>query len=335
MKKAICENGGCLSKLGGNDLASMLKNAQMMSGEVCSSNRVNDAFDDCAIVKVGCEQLLLTTDLNHPVGHDPHLAGRIAALHAISDVYAMGGTPLFAIAQMVLDKDNPTDNGEQYMAGLYSACYEERVTIVGGHTIISDKPIIGLSVIGVPTNNGVTYGKTGCVDGDAIWISKPIGTAMVMRAYFNGLLAEADYQEAIEIMTMSNRIALSLGDVDIHALTDVTGFGLLGHLSEMLKDGQGACIHTEAVPFLSGVKELPYLQVRTHFISENIAYLKKRRRMMAVLDSSQKLALFDPQTNGALLAVAPDSSSAVLQKHGFICIGRVVEGGEGSEIYIS
>jgi len=216
-----------------------------------------------------------------------------------------------------------------------SACNEEEVSIVGGHTILSAEPIIGLSVVGSPVKSGIIFGKKGCVAGDSIWISKPLGTAMVLRAYYNGLLSEADYMEAIAIMTTSNKIALNLVDAEIHALTDVTGFGLLGHLTEMLDDGQGANISTKNVPYLTGICKLPYLQLKTRFIDDNISYLKKVKKLRGDLDSAQKLALFDPQTNGALLAVAPDSSQTSLIESGFVCIGKIIEGGQKNEIYLS
>jgi len=335
MKKSICENGGCLSKLGGNELISMLRNAKNIIGNTANNKNIQDSFDDCAIVNCNSDKLLLTTDINHPVGHDPFTAGRIAAFHAISDVYAMGGTPKYAIAQVVLGENSPTVHGEQYMAGLYSVCNEEGVVIVGGHTIISDKPIIGLSIIGYPAENNIVFGKKGGVTGDTIWISKPIGTAMALRAYYNGLLPETAYNEAIEVMTRSNSVVQNLIGSEIHALTDVTGFGLLGHLAEMLVEGQSARISIESIPFISGICKLPYLQLKTKFIDDNFSYFKKMKQLTSKPNSAQKLALFDPQTNGALLAIAHKNSGNVLINSGFVCIGEIIEGGQKNEIHLS
>jgi len=333
MKDFICAHGGCMSKLEGNKLNPMLTGAKRRAG-YANQNQNEDAFDDCATVSLGTQQLLLTTDLNHPVGHDPYVAGQIAAYHAISDVYAMGGTPKFAVAQVVLAKNSPPNHGELYMAGLYSACSQDKVEIVGGHTIVSSEPIIGLTVIGHPSEDGIVFRKKSCVPGDKIWVSKPIGTALILRAYSNGLLPEEDYNEAIRIMLTSNKVALKLVDSGIHGLTDVTGFGLLGHLTEMLTNGQGARISVDAVPYLSGVHELPYLQMKTRFIDDNISYVRKAKKLFGKLDSAEKYALFDPQTNGALLAVAPDTSQAVLAENGFFCIGEI-EGRETNEIHLS
>jgi len=334
MQKAICEFGGCMAKEDGNNLNHMLNRAKELAGGAYVNENILGIVDDCATIRTDSDLLLATTDLNHPIGHDPFVAGRIAALHAISDVYAMGAKPNFAIAQLILGRDAPTEHGEQYMAGLYSACNEERVAIVGGHTILSGEPIIGLSVIGYPAKSNIVLNKKGCVEGDMIWISKPIGTAMVLQAYYNSLLSDTDYTEAIDVMLTSNKVALNLVGAEIHALTDVTGFGLLGHLTEMLTEEQGAEILVKNVPYLSGISKLPPLQVRTRFINNNISYLKKAKKLKGDLDSAHKLALFDPQTNGALMAVAPDSASEVLSESGFVCIGKITEGGQGNEIHL-
>lgn len=322
MRKAICENGGCSSKLSGNELVAMIRNARRISGDDIDSESVKSSFDDCAIVNFDSNKLLFTTDQNPPIGHDPYIAGKIAALHAASDVYAMGGKPLYALASIVLGKETTEEQSEKFLAGLLDACKEESISLVGGHTIISIEPLIGLSVIGVPKEH--VYAKRKCRVGDKIYVSKPIGTGMVLRGYYNGLLEDADLDEALSVMTISNRVALSIvDDHSINALTDITGFGLLGHLSEMLSSEQGVNLNMENIPFLNSINKLPALQMKSKFIDGNIAYVRKSKRIGFSIDAPERLALFDPQTNGALLTVASGAKSSMLIDNGFVCIGDI------------
>lgn len=324
MRRAICENGGCLAKLSGNELVSMLKNAQTLAGFDTDSDRIRGAVDDCSVVNCASSTLLLTIDQNPPVGHDHFVAGKIAALHAISDVYAMGGIPLYALALLVLGNNSTAEHSESYMAGLYTACNEESVSIVGGHTTQSAEPLLGLSVVGIPSESTNVLAKRNCVVGDHILISKPIGTGMILRGYYNGLLSDSDYSSAIEVMTESNKLGSQIASCQgLHALTDITGFGLLGHLSEMLSKGQGARINMGSIPFLDAIHSLPAIQLRSRFTEDNVFYLSRKKRFDYEITTPEQLALFDPQTNGALLAIADECGANALITAGFACIGII------------
>ena len=163
MKEAICENGGCMAKLSGNELLTLLSHSRALA----SSHSLNSnecVFDDCAVVECSSDKILLTTDQNPPIGHDPYLAGKIAALHAISDIYAMGGKPLYALSTFVMGNKTTMDDGAQYMRGIFDACSDDGVLVVGGHTTRSLEPIIGLSVIGIPIDNNKIVAKKNCVE---------------------------------------------------------------------------------------------------------------------------------------------------------------------------
>lgn len=328
MQKAMCENGGCLAKLSGSELSIMLNNVQNLIAPG-SLNKVKHPFDDCAVIDCPSDKLLFTTDQNPPVGHEPYIAGKIAALHAISDIYAMGGRPFCALSSLVLGNNMSVKHGEKILLGIYDACNQENVLVAGGHTIYSVEPIIGLSVIGIPNADGGIFAKKNCTIGDKIFMSKKLGANLVLRGFYNKMLDEVAYNCAIDIMTQSNSIAQTIAtSKDVHALTDITGYGLLGHLSEMLNSSQGAIIYLNTIPFLHQIHNLSYVQMKTKYINANLEYVKQRKKFKYTIDSSEKLTLLDPQTNGGLLAVAGTNASKFLIENGFTCIGEITDSNE-------
>jgi selenide, water dikinase len=182
----------------------------------------------------------------------------------------------------------------------------------------------GLSVLGVagPT----LLAKSGARAGDVIALSKPLGTGMVVRGYQQGLLDAPDIEEAMLVMERSNRAAgqeaVELGAV---AVTDVTGFGVLGHLAEMLADaGLGATLELERVPVLAAVERLPASFARSRYLEENLHYCQSRTKLSGVRDRAALAPLLDPQTSGGLLAMVPPEQMETLDRTSFQAIGRVV-----------
>ena len=200
----------------------------------------NDSRDDAAVMDMGNGiGLISTTDFFMPIVDDPFHFGRIAATNAISDVYAMGGTPSMAVAILgwPIDKLAP-EIAAQVVAGGRSICEEAGIPLAGGHSIDSPEPIFGLAVSGFVPFENLKKNNT-AQEGDLLFLTKPIGVGIFTTASKKELLSEADLDTAIKCMSTLNKIGASLGKIkNIHALTDVTGFGLFGHLIEMA-EGSG------------------------------------------------------------------------------------------------
>lgn len=268
----------------------------------------NSSRDDAAVLDLGNNTALIsTTDFFMPVVDDPFDFGRIAATNAISDVYAMGGKPILAIAVLgwPVDKLSPSIAG-RVIAGGRAVCEEAGIPLAGGHSIDSPEPIFGLAVNGLVPVTKLKRNSTARV-GDLLFLTKPIGIGILTTALKKNLLAGNDLELAVKIMTTLNRAGETLGMLEgVHALTDVTGFGLLGHLAEMAEGSDcSAEIHFNEVPVIPSAAE--YLEKGcipggTHrnwnSYGDKIGDLTDKMRML----------LADPQTSGGLLvAVAPDA----------------------------
>lgn len=315
-----------MAKISGNKLTDLIykaNSAAQVQSDPFLSGLASGVVDDCAIISIQGKKFLHTTDFGPLVGKDPFIAGKIAALNAISDIYAMGGTPQYASVILQFASNLPETEKEHILTGIFDACHAESVNIIGGHTINSTETIVGLSVIGEP-GDGPILMKQGCQTGDALVISKPIGTGLLLRGYYHGLLGEQMYDEAIAAALSSNAVAKELLNSGcIHAMTDVTGFGLAGHLSEMLGGKNGARIFLSDVPYLSGVHQMNAAVMMSNYITDNYAYAANSHRIRADLTDIRAAALFDPQTNGPMLLSIGRELLSMAQKLGFACIGEV------------
>lgn len=324
----MCENGGCMAKVSGNSLINLLfkaSTAAQVQSDPFLSKLVGETVDDCAVLPIQTHKVLHTMDFGPLVGKDPFVAGKIAAMNAISDIYAMGGIPQYASVILQLAVDLTETEKEYILTGIFSACRTEGVNIVGGHTINSAETIIGLSVIGEPRDE-VILTKQGSQTGDIIVMSKPLGTGLVLRGYYHGLLGEQMYDEAIATALSSNAVAKELlVSCCTHAMTDVTGFGLAGHLSEMLGHEKGARLFLSAIPYLSGVYQLSAAVMTNEYITSNYDYTANFHRIKADLTDIRAVALFDPQTNGPMLLCIGRELLPTAQRLGFTCIGEVTE----------
>ena len=330
MNNFMCEHGGCMSKLSGVELSLLLKQAQ--NNEIILQKKSTDNFEDSAIINLNKDTYLFSNDFGPVVGNDPFKAGQISALNAISDIYVTGGIPLYALVTLIIEKNTSLDVSSQILSGIRQTCLNEGVNIVGGHTIVSLENIVGLSIIG-KTNGILPVLKQGCHSDDWLYITKPIGTGLVLRGFYHGLIDEKICSEAYDVMLESNKIALKIAGVTgIHAMTDITGFGLIGHLSEMLGDKFGAIININSVKFLSSLQYLTPQVMTSQYIFNNISYSKMKHNIKINDDSIFSLALFDPQTNGAILVSADPLLDRFLTENGFTKIGKIIS--DNTEIIV-
>jgi selenide,water dikinase len=264
----------------------------------------NNSKDDAAVLEIGDGKALIsTTDFFMPIVDDPYDFGRIASVNAISDVYAMGGDPILAIAILgwPIDKLNP-EIASEVIRGARSACADAGITLAGGHSIDSPEPIFGLSVNGMVDIVNLKRNST-AKEGDFLFLTKPLGVGILTTAQKKGLIVEEDLQIAKSSMSLLNQIGSEFGKiVGVNAMTDVTGFGLLGHLIEM---GEGSGLSAEI--YNSSIKLLtPNL---TEYLNQqsipggtlrNIQSYGDKVELSGI-DNTSLMILADPQTSGGLL----------------------------------
>lgn len=276
----------------------------------------NESSDDAAVYRPDRHTAIIsTTDFFLPIVDDPFDFGRIAAANSISDVYAMGGHPLMAIAILGWPIDKlPASVAQSVLDGARAICGEANIPLAGGHTIDSNDPIFGLAVTGSVHPEKLKKNNTGR-PGDLLFLTKPLGVGVLTTALKKGLLQPAHYDPLIRQMTALNKVGATLASTgDVHAMTDVTGFGLLGHLIEMAAgSGLGAELHYNALVKIDGLDE--YLKQRTipdatfrnwNSYSSQVEFDKG----VNVMEAFNLLP--DPQTNGGLLiAVAEKGAEQV------------------------
>lgn len=296
--------------------------------------------DDAAVYRLNDEQAIIaTTDFFMPIVDDPFEFGRIAATNALSDVYAMGGRPLFALAIVGMPIGKlPTETIRQILAGGDAVCRAAGIPIAGGHSIDAPEPIYGLVGIGVVNPRHIKQNAGGRA-GDSLILGKPLGVGIYSAALKKGLLSPEQYAAMIAATTQLNSAGTELAEaVGVHAMTDITGFGLLGHLLEITRASNVAA-HAEVsrLPLLPGVGELARQAHVTGASERNWASYGHEVRLAADVAAWQRALLTDPQTSGGLLvSCAPDARHAVLEtfrRHGFTEateIGRLMAGNDVS-----
>lgn len=300
----------------------------------------NDTKDDAAVVDLGDGTgIVSTTDFFMPIVDDPHTFGRIAAANAISDIYAMGGTPLMAIAILgwPIDKLAPEVAGD-VLEGGRSICAEAGIPLAGGHSIDSPEPIFGLAVTGrVPLSN--LKANASAHVGDVLFLTKPIGVGIITTAEKKGLVSHEHIQAAIASMTALNKVGEKLSELPgVNAMTDVTGFGLMGHLLEMCQgSGTAAQIDFEEVPTLDRAALMDYHKQGCvpGGASRNFNSYGK---YLDIPEGFTRDLLCDPQTSGGLLISVDNSSIEVvkdiLRDHNLPVniMGNITEHREGDKI---
>lgn len=309
--------GGCGCKIAPGVLQQILAKTQTGATILPPSLLVGiETADDAAVYRINERQAIVaTTDFFMPIVDDPFDFGAIAATNAISDVYAMGGTPLFALALVGMPVDRlPVDTIRRILDGGEAACRRAGIPIAGGHTIDSVEPIYGLVAMGLVHPDRVRR-NAGARAGDLLVLAKPLGVGVYSAALKKEQLADAHYREMIASTTQLNTPGPLLADLPgVHAITDVTGFGLAGHGLEMAR-GAGLSVRIDwaRVPLLPGVAELAAQGFVTGASGRNWAGYGADVALGAGLPATAQALASDPQTSGGLLvACAPDSVDEVL-----------------------
>ncbi|MDP6473931.1 MAG: selenide, water dikinase SelD [Alphaproteobacteria bacterium] len=292
----------------------------------------NDSSDDAAVYRLdGDQAVVATTDFFMPIVDDPFDFGRIAATNALSDVYATGARPILALAIVGMPIDKlPVAVIRQILAGGAAACEAAGIAIAGGHSIDAPEPIYGLAALGLATPERIKRNDTAQA-GDVLILGKPLGIGILSGALQRGELDEAGYREMLDTTTQLNRVGMALaGLAAVHAMTDVTGFGLLGHLLEMCRgSGLGAELALAALPILATAHRLAMAGASTGAAARNWQSYGHEVRLPADIEPWQQSILCDPQTSGGLLvACAPqeaDSVLAMFHDHGFKAAARLGE----------
>lgn len=311
---SLAHGGGCGCKLAPAVLQNILKG--MPATAAFSDLMVGtDTSDDAAVWRLNDTQALVaTTDFFMPVVDDPFDFGRIAATNALSDVYAMGGTPILALAivGMPIERLAP-ETIRAILEGGASVCAAAGIPVAGGHSIDSVEPIYGLVALGLVHPDNVLTNRTARA-GDVLVLTKALGVGVLSAAFKQERLPAAGYDALIASTTQLNAVGRELAGLEgVHAVTDVTGFGLLGHALEMCRGaGLSAEIAAEP-PLLDGVEALAREGVRTGASGRNWASYGDSVTLPAGLPEWRRDLLTDPQTSGGLLiACAPEAADAVL-----------------------
>jgi len=295
-----------------------------------------ETSDDAAVWKLtDSHAIVATTDFFMPIVDDPFDFGAIAATNAISDVYAMGGTPLFALALVGMPVDKlPLETIRKVLEGGESVCAKAGIPVAGGHTIDSVEPIYGLVAIGVVDPRHLKR-NAGARPGDRLVLGKPIGVGVMSAALKKDRLTADGYRAMLDSTTRLNTPGPALGRLEgVHALTDVTGFGLGGHLLEICRASSvGARLDWPAVPLHAGVLDLAREGIVTGASGRNWAGYGAEVSLPAGFGEAERALLADPQTSGGLLvACAPevvDDVLAIFRGEGFeraAVIGTLVAG---------
>lgn len=289
----------------------------------------NSMADDCSVFDLGQGLCLLhTVDFFTPIVNDPYVFGAAAAANALSDIWAMGGKPLMANAVFSWPLDKfPVAEGKKVLQGAADVCHRAGVPMAGGHSIDGQEVLFGLSVTGTCQQKDLKK-NDGAVSGDIIILTRPLGVGMLAAAHKRGQATEAQNQALFSALQELNSIGAELAGLEgVHAMTDVTGFGLAGHLMEICRaSGTGAILDAASLPHIPEAEPLAAAFVLPDNAMRNWNALEKEVR----LDQPAAFPwLVDPQTNGGLLlAVHPDAVEQVLQIIGLgaAVIGDFTEG---------
>ncbi len=313
---SLSHGGGCGCKIAPGVLADLLKTSvpfalppELLVG--------TETADDAAVYQINDHQALIaTTDFFMPIVDNPRHFGQIAATNAISDIYAMGGKPLLALALVGMPINVlPPEDISEILDGGREICAKAGIPVAGGHSIDSVEPIYGLAVIGIIDPRHLKKNSTAQV-GDMLVLGKPLGVGIYSAALKKDQLDSAGYEQMIANTTKLNTPGQKLSMIaGVHAMTDVTGFGLLGHAIEICKSShtQG-CINYQDIQILPGVKKLAEQGYMTGASGRNWASYGQQVELASHLTDIDRAILTDPQTSGGLLvACHPDALDAVLQ----------------------
>jgi selenide, water dikinase len=313
---SLSHGGGCGCKIAPGILSDILKSTplRMIPPELLAGT---DNNEDAAVYQINEHQAIVaTTDFFMPIVDDPYEFGRIAATNAISDIYAMGAQPLFALALLGMPINVlPLEVIQQVTMGGESVCADAGIMIAGGHSIDTVEPIYGLVVIGIVDPKKMKR-NSGARVGDSIIVSKPLGVGILSAGLKSDKLSAAGYQQMIRYTTQLNKPGVELSQLDdVHALTDITGFGLAGHLLELSRGaGLQAKIEWAQIPVIEEATELVKQGIYTGASGRNWLGFGHEISLSPQIQDWQKHILSDPQTSGGLLvACSPETEAQVLK----------------------
>lgn len=331
------ESGGCGCKIPSSVLTRILS-------ETASANTVSDdkvvlgfeSSDDCAVYDNGDNYLLFTTDYFSPIINDPYVFGQLAASNAVSDIFASGGYPLIANSIMAFDPEQvPVEQVTQMILGAQSVMNKFNVSIVGGHTIKNSQPLYGFSIIGEVEKHRLKKNNTARA-GDVLVMTRPIGVGILANALKAGIIEQSDLSaQTLERITGDNEFGRTLSaSAEVSSLTDITGFGLIGHISEMVGLGQlDVMLDTDALTFYDDAQALAVAVTSADSgVFANIKKYTQHVEYLTELSLAKKFLLHDPQTNGGLLFTVSEACLADnRQAWQALCpdlmvIGRVTQG---------
>jgi len=335
---SLSHGGGCGCKIAPGVLADILKNSGNLPGLNLPPQLLVgiETADDAAVYQLNDEQALIaTTDFFMPIVDDPYDFGRIAATNAISDVYAMGGTPIMALGLVGMPINVlPLETIGAILRGGQDVCRGAGIPIAGGHTIDSVEPIYGLVVMGLVHPSRVKK-NSGARIGDLLILGKPLGVGILSAALKKEALDADGYARMIAVTTQLNKPGIALAQMDgVHALTDVTGFGLAGHALELARGAKLQLrIKQSALPLIEGVAQLAAAGFVTGASGRNWASYGAEIELPEGCSEVDRALLSDPQTSGGLLvscsAGIADQVLALFRAQGFAqaaVIGEVTEG---------
>jgi selenide,water dikinase len=308
---SLAKAGGCAAKYSAARLEALL--GGIVPADAADLLVGLDPADDAAVYRLDERTaLVFTVDFFPPVVDDPRTFGRIAATNALNDVYAMGGRPLLALSVTAFPEELPTSVLGEILAGAGEATREAGAILAGGHTIRDEEPKYGLAVVGTVHPDGV-WRKSSARPGDVVALTKPLGTGLVLQAVRDGRAPEGALEAAVRAMTELNRGAAdALRAFTPNAVTDVTGFGLLGHAHETAeRSGVHIALAADRLPALPGALELAEAGVRTGGDRRNRDFAGDHVRSTAP-EAVEALA-YDPQTAGGLLLTVPRDKRVVLE----------------------
>ncbi|HEY9104200.1 selenide, water dikinase SelD [Chitinimonas sp.] len=331
----LSHGGGCGCKIAPAVLAQML--AKLPAASLYPQLLVGtETADDAAVYQINAEQAVVaTTDFFMPIVDDPYDFGRIAATNAVSDIYAMGGTPIMALAIVGMPVNIlPVEDIQQILAGGAAVAQAAGFPIAGGHSIDAPEPIYGLAVIGLVHPSRVKR-NADAQAGDRLVLGKPLGVGILGTAMKKGLLDEAGYAELIATTTQLNQVGSTLASLPgVHALTDVTGFGLLGHLLEICRGSKlAATVQVDALPCLPAAVGFAQQGIGPGAIERNLASFGADVTFAAQVPVWQQRLMADAQTSGGLLVSCSEAALpavlAAFHAAGFAAaaeIGRLAPG---------
>lgn len=340
--------------MGPGDLHALLKSSGLVLPNAAADLALGDVLvgletgDDAGVVRLDAQQALVTTaDFITPPFDDPQGYGRIAAANAISDVYAMGGRPVCAINLCLFPRGLEKEVAAEILAGARAVLAGAGVALVGGHSVYAQELFFGLSVTGVVAPDRI-WRNVGAQPGDALILTKPLGTGLLVSGVRRGLLGQslspADLQDCAEGMAATNRQAAAvLQGFSVHAATDVTGFALVGHALGMTRAEHPAVrlyIDLDRLPLYPGALALAAAGVTCGGAKNNRAAYRSQLEIDGSLDAAHEELLFDPQTSGGLLVALPaqDSEAALAALHAqgvpAQVIGQVEERGDRPPIVV-